>query len=119
MLISSNHIVLSKLLGNQWSFAKIIRGKIVETAEKKRISSLASIGLYFFQSIDDYMNLNIVNHLELSESYIAPLYNQIIARKNPVSFTEISNDSFFSFGTPEELFRNCKILNLKLDSRLL
>jgi dTDP-glucose pyrophosphorylase len=114
----SNHIVLAKMPGNQWSFAKVSGKKVIKTTEKKRISPLASIGLYFFQSINEYLDLEIINNFEFSESYIAPLYNQLIEKNKSVTFTEISKNEFFSLGTPQELSKNAKILNLKLDSRL-
>lgn len=79
--IVSNHIVLAKMPGDQWSFAKVSGNEVIKTAEKKRISPLASIGLYFFQSINEYLDLDISNDFELGESYIAPLYNQLIEKK--------------------------------------
>jgi len=115
----SNHLVLAKMPGDQWSFAKVSGKKVIKTTEKKRISPLASIGLYFFQSINEYLDLEIINGFEYGESYIAPLYNQLIEKNKSVTFTEVSKNIYFSLGTPQELSQNAKILNLELDSRLL
>ena len=117
--IVSNHIILAKMPGNQWSFAKVRGKKVIKTTEKKRISPLASIGLYFFQSINEYLDLDFTNGFESSESYIAPLYNQLIEKNKPVTFTEISNKNYFSLGTPQELLENARTLDLELDFRLL
>lgn len=117
--IASNHLLLAKMPGDQWSFAKVSGKKVIETAEKKRISEFASIGLYFFQSVSEYLCLNINDSFEFNESYIAPLYNQLIKKNTSVTFTEISQNTFFSLGTPKELFINAQNLNMELDSRLL
>jgi dTDP-glucose pyrophosphorylase len=101
-----NHLVLSKLEGNQWSFAQVSSGLVKKTTEKIKISEFASVGLYFFESIETFMNLNLNLDLQANETYIAPLYNQLIRAKNNVTYSIIKKEDFYSFGTPEELIQN-------------
>jgi UDP-N-acetylglucosamine diphosphorylase / glucose-1-phosphate thymidylyltransferase / UDP-N-acetylgalactosamine diphosphorylase / glucosamine-1-phosphate N-acetyltransferase / galactosamine-1-phosphate N-acetyltransferase len=83
----------------RWSFAKVDgQGSVVETAEKKPISDLASTGLYYFKSWRQY--LHYYDDLELTggERYIAPLYNRYIADKRRVGILPCRR--YLCFGTP-------------------
>lgn len=53
-------------------------GDVVETAEKKVISTLASSGLYYFKSAELFRNA-LRNTPATGEHYIAPLYNFMIS----------------------------------------
>jgi dTDP-glucose pyrophosphorylase len=107
-----NHIFLTNLAGNHWSFAKTQGDLVVETSEKNRISDLASIGLYTFSSAGNYLNLEFLAQRKMPEIYIAPLYNQLVRKGLEVKFTKISPHNFLSFGTPMELTLSAKKLGL-------
>jgi NDP-sugar pyrophosphorylase family protein len=94
--------------GDRWSFARVDDElRVLETAEKRRISAWATTGLYYFRRGADF-----VRHAEAMiadgeranrEFYVAPLYNRMIAegadiRANPV-------DDVWVLGTPEDLAR--------------
>jgi dTDP-glucose pyrophosphorylase len=113
----SNHLVLAKMEGTQWSFARTEDNLVLETAEKVRISNLASVGLYNFESISEYLSLDFYEESE-SERFVAPLYNQMINKGKEVQFTEILSEQFFSFGTPQELIHSAKRLEVVPDSQL-
>lgn len=113
----SNHLVLAKMEGTQWSFARTGDKLVLETAEKVRISDLASVGLYNFETINEFLNLDFSEESE-SERYVAPLYNQLINKGKEVQFTEILSEQFFSFGTPEELIHSASRLKVIPDSQL-
>lgn len=86
----------------RWSFASIDgKGDVLETAEKKVISDLASTGLYYFKSWVCYMEF--YERLELSggERYVAPMFNQLIAAGKRVGIMPCH--SYLCFGTPSDL----------------
>lgn len=68
-----------------YSYARIGKdGFVEEVAEKKRISSDATIGLYFFSKGSDFVSAAeamIAKNLRVNgEFYVAPCYNELIAR---------------------------------------
>ena len=94
--------------GEHWSFGKpdpIHPNQAIEIAEKKRISNLASIGLYGFQSIELFLkdahkqlrNGDTVN----GEHYVAPLLQQAIRQGKIVQLPRV--DGVRTYGTPKEL----------------
>jgi hypothetical protein len=105
-----NQLVVSKLSGDHWSFAKINdAGFVVETEEKKRISDNASVGLYLFSSIGTYLS-NFALYLQeievnkklKSELFVAPIYNYLIQKNVKVEIFEVNSNDVFCMGTPTE-----------------
>lgn len=94
--------------GEKWSFARVdVDGRVVETAEKRRISDLASTGLYWFQHGRDFVRLAeqaiAAGDMSGGEFYVAPLYNALIREGREVrTFTA---DEVWVLGTPEDLAR--------------
>lgn len=92
--------------GDKWSFARVdARGRVVETAEKRRISPWATTGLYHFARGRDF-----VRHAEAmiaaddrtrGEFYVAPVYNRLIAAGGDVRIDVA--DEVWVLGTPEDL----------------
>jgi capsule biosynthesis phosphatase len=91
--------------GEHLSFARVENGSVVEAAEKRRISPLASTGLYVFKSLmqletlvsrhaDDVMKQN-------RELYVAPLYNYVLSDFGPVGYDVA--ERVFPLGTPAEV----------------
>jgi len=115
-----NWLATTELEGNHWSFASIEGEKVIETAEKKRISNHASIGLYGFSNAVTYLDLVRKANLnsEVAEFYIAPLYNNLISKMLPVTNFSISKDCFISAGTPAEIYENCTKNNWTLPKEL-
>jgi UDP-N-acetylglucosamine diphosphorylase / glucose-1-phosphate thymidylyltransferase / UDP-N-acetylgalactosamine diphosphorylase / glucosamine-1-phosphate N-acetyltransferase / galactosamine-1-phosphate N-acetyltransferase len=96
--------------GDHWSFARTdATGRVVETAEKRRISTWASTGLYTFASAGMFGEL--VERAERSpersgsdragELDIAPLYNELIGRGGLVLLDRARR--VVPLGTPAEL----------------
>lgn len=106
-----------KAAGSHWSFAKEsteLPGIAVEIAEKKRISELASIGLYGFRSSAEFLDhgsksLRIGRTIN-GEHYIAPMLQAAISSGEKISIPRVSNVKMY--GTPQEL---CKTFNVSLD----
>lgn len=95
--------------GNHWSFALPENSnslKVVQTAEKERISDLCSDGLYYFKhkSIFEKLFLDAKENEQTTknEYYIAPLYNQMIAQKAVIFYDLIANNQILFCGTPDE-----------------
>jgi UDP-N-acetylglucosamine diphosphorylase / glucose-1-phosphate thymidylyltransferase / UDP-N-acetylgalactosamine diphosphorylase / glucosamine-1-phosphate N-acetyltransferase / galactosamine-1-phosphate N-acetyltransferase len=92
--------------GTKWSFARTdADGRVLETAEKKRISDWASTGLYYFRRGRDF-----VRHAETmitederinGEFYVVPVYNRMIAAGAEVYIDPA--DEVWALGTPEDL----------------
>lgn len=96
--------------GNHWSFAKTAEGndRVIEVAEKDRISDLCSNGLYHFKSSSYFLSLysQISNldpkDLQGGEFYIAPLYNIAIRQGADIRCVKTSRRSNIFCGTPDE-----------------
>lgn len=101
-------IEVFKAEGDHWSFIDSnADGRVVKTAEKRRISDLASTGLYGFKTIDLYRTAYERSSQDVisatGESYIAPMYNTVISKfERRVSYTEVDVGNVLLAGTPNE-----------------
>ncbi len=94
--------------GTHWSFVRLDeRGRVVEVREKKRISDHCSLGAYYFRSCNLYADLYrrfyVEGSPEISEQYIAPMYNVLLADGGDVRLIEIAREAVHVLGTPAEL----------------
>jgi len=92
--------------GDKWSFAKLNEaGQITETAEKKRISSYASTGLYYFGKGSDFVKyadaMIADNDRVNNEFYVAPIYNRMLSDQR-VLYPDHAK-AVWVLGTPEDL----------------
>jgi dTDP-glucose pyrophosphorylase len=95
-------------LDPKWSFAKLDgEGLVVEVAEKKPISDLATVGIYLFTRGRDFVSAAIdmiaANQRVNGEFYTCPVYNYMIANGARIGVYEVSMDSMYGLGTPEDL----------------
>jgi HAD superfamily hydrolase (TIGR01509 family) len=90
----------------KWSFAKLNEfGYVTEVAEKKPISDVATVGIYYWRKGSDYVkyaeqmiNKNIrVNN----EFYVCPVFNEAIRDGKKIRTCNI--DKMWGLGTPEDL----------------
>lgn len=97
--------------GEAWSFVRSAAtdgGKVLEVAEKRRISNLCSDGLYHFRSAALFLSLyaeaEFVDPAQLQggERYVAPLYNIAISRGLDIRYVLVASDRIRFCGTPEE-----------------
>lgn len=95
--------------GEGWSFARTDEtGRVVELREKTRISSHATVGLYWFCSAGAYLRLYDDffadgGGTEKGERYVAPMYNYLVAAGETVTMTELALDDVGMLGTPEQV----------------
>jgi NDP-sugar pyrophosphorylase family protein len=97
--------------GAAWSFARAdADGRVREVREKVRISPHATVGLYWFSSFDLYRDAYERHYqdgarVEAGERYVAPLYNDLIARDLAVYLHEVPTNAVIPLGTPAEVER--------------
>lgn len=99
-------ILVFKSDNPSYSYSKINdEGFIIETAEKKVISDLSSIGLYYFKSSKDFLDYSkkMVNEniRTNNEFYVCPLYNLLINDGKKIN--TLLFDKCNSIGTPNEI----------------
>jgi dTDP-glucose pyrophosphorylase len=92
--------------GDKWSFARVDeRGRVLETAEKRRISQWASTGLYYFRRGKDFVRhagaMIADDERSNGEFYVAPVYNRMIAAGADIRANFV--DRVWVLGTPEDL----------------
>jgi NDP-sugar pyrophosphorylase family protein len=92
--------------GDKWSFARTdAAGRVVETAEKRRISDWASTGLYYFRRgcefVEHSHKMIAENERVNNEFYVAPIYNRMIAAGAEIWIDPA--DEVWALGTPEDL----------------
>lgn len=92
--------------GDKWSFARAdASGRVLETAEKKRISDWASTGLYYFRRGRDFVNhadaMIAAGERVNREFYVAPVYNRLIAAGARIFIDPA--EEVWVLGTPEDL----------------
>ncbi|MDW8465870.1 MAG: glycosyltransferase family 2 protein [Chloroherpetonaceae bacterium] len=106
-------ISVANLPGDRWSFAKVDEtGRVVEVAEKQRISDYASTGLYYFSDGKEFVKeaKTMIANKEKTcgEYYVIPVYQKLIAKGRRV---EISlADKVYDMGTPEALKQVLNVL---------
>jgi hypothetical protein len=100
--------------GDHWSFVAPAPGsdcRVAATAEKQRISALASTGLYHFASADDFRAACLAGAsgdpaaAGPGELFVAPLYNHLIGLGRDIRYRLVDRDRVVLFGTPDEYAR--------------
>jgi NDP-sugar pyrophosphorylase family protein len=95
--------------GERWSFARTEsggeEGRVVETAEKRRISDLATTGLYHFTRGGDFLRhadaMIAQDDRTGGEFYVIPVYNRMIADGADIRVHRAQE--VWVQGTPEDL----------------
>jgi len=100
----------------KWSFARVdAAGLVVEVAEKKAISDLATVGIYLFSDgskfIDAAQKMISANDRVNNEFYTCPVYNYMIKQGARIGVYEIEAKSMHGIGTPEDLNAYLKLIN--------
>lgn len=98
-------IVVFKDIHPRWSFVKCdADGFVIEAAEKRPISDLATAGFYFFQRGMDFVQAAMAMILKgasvNSVFYICPAYNEMILRHRRIGVFTIPKTAYYSLATP-------------------
>jgi len=99
-------ISVADMPGDRWSFVRTgPTGRVVEVAEKRRISDHASTGLYYFANGRDFVSVanEIVRNDERTrgEFYVIPVYQKYVDRNWRVDISVARQ--MWDMGTPEAL----------------
>jgi len=97
----------------KWSYAKLEKsGFVSEVAEKKAISNIATVGIYYWKKGSDYVkyaeqmiekNIRVNN-----EFYVCPVFNEAIKDNKKIKTFHI--EKMWGLGTPEDLNSNLKFI---------
>lgn len=91
----------------KWSFARLECDQVVEVAEKRPISRMASVGIYYYRRAGDYLEaaMNVIrkNASVSGEFYICPAFNELILAGKRVGVFPIEGARMFSLDTPERI----------------
>jgi len=92
----------------KWSYAQVDKnGLVIRVAEKKAISDLATVGIYFFTRgasfVDAAMDMIARNDRVNNEFYTCPVYNYMIANGLQIGVYEVSAMAMHGLGTPDDL----------------
>jgi dTDP-glucose pyrophosphorylase len=90
----------------KWSFAKLDNdGYVSEVAEKKPISNIATVGIYYWSKGSDYVRYGeqmIEKDLRINnEFYVCPIYNEAIEDGKKIK--TFHTKKMWGLGTPEDL----------------
>ena len=104
--------------GTHWSFVEPSPNRpdhAARVVEKERISDLCSNGLYYFATVRIFTDaLNAYrqkNQGVVRELYVAPLYNELIERGQPVSYKLVPAEDIGFCGVPDEYVELCRTLS--------
>jgi hypothetical protein len=109
-------IVVFDAIHPRWSYVRVDRqGLVVEAAEKRPISRLATAGLYYFRRGGDFVTaatemIRKDDHVG-SSFYVCPSYNQLVLRQARIGVHEFPRDAYFSLATPRGVARFERHLN--------
>jgi len=99
-------IVTFKSNHPKWSYARTGgEGFVIEVAEKKPISDIATAGIYYYKKGEDFVNAAekmIAKNLHLNgEFYVCPAYNELIQEGKKIRIFPV--EKMWGLGTPEEV----------------
>ncbi len=107
-------ISVADLPGDRWSFARTDEsGRVIEVAEKIRISNHASTGLYYFSNGRQLVEVaeEIIRNREKTrgEYYVIPVYQKFVEHGWQVNVSLAQE--MWDMGTPEALVKFVKHIN--------
>jgi dTDP-glucose pyrophosphorylase len=98
-------VVVFEAVHPRWSYVKTDEnGYVVEAAEKRPISNLATAGMYYFARGVDYVKsamAMIVKDAHVGGVfYVCPAYNEMILRRQRIAVHKIERSQYFSLADP-------------------
>lgn len=92
----------------RWSYVrKDGQGHIIETSEKRPISTHAIAGFYYFKRGRDFCD-GAMSMIKKDANvsglyYVAPALNEMVLKNKKITMFEIGNDNYHSFYTPNKI----------------
>ena len=89
----------------RWSFVKCNdQGEVIEAAEKRPISNLATAGFYYFRRGADFVaaaqRMILKGASVNGHYYICPAYNELVLKQRRIGVCEIPKSHYWSLATP-------------------
>jgi dTDP-glucose pyrophosphorylase len=99
-------IVVFEAVHPRWSYVKCDEeGLVVEAAEKRPISNLATAGVYYFARGSDFVSAAmqmITKDAQVGgRFYVCPAYNELILKQSRVGVSKIQREEYFSLANPQ------------------
>jgi dTDP-glucose pyrophosphorylase len=99
-------IIVFEAVHPRWSYVRCnVEGFVVETAEKRPISKLATAGFYYFARGQDFVNATfemIKKDDRVGDKfYVCPAYNQMLLKQAKVGIYKIPREAYHSLATPQ------------------
>jgi dTDP-glucose pyrophosphorylase len=112
-------IIVFRDVHPRWSFVKSGEdGLVIEAAEKRPISNLATAGFYYFKEGRDFVSsvkAMILKGAVVNGSYfICPVYNEMILKNQKIGTFLIEKKQYVSLATPHA----CEQYESKIQSRI-
>ncbi len=90
----------------KWSYVKLNEyGNVIELAEKKPISNIATVGIYYWKRGRDYVKyaeqMILKNMRVNNEFYVAPVFNEALLDNKKIRTFHV--EKMWGLGTPEDL----------------
>ncbi len=102
---SDGGILCFKAQQTKWSYARVEQNYVVQVAQKKVISNLATVGIYYFKEGQQFVKSSlsmIQKDIRVNgQFYVCPVYNQMISNKKNISIYQINK--MHGIGTPQDL----------------
>jgi dTDP-glucose pyrophosphorylase len=108
-------IVVFRAVHPRWSYVRCgADGLVVEAAEKRPISDLATAGVYYFARGRDF----VVAAMESIKKdapveglfYVCPCYNEMILQQARIGIHQIPRDAYHSLATPQSVASYADVL---------
>lgn len=92
----------------KWSFARTDEtGRVLEVAEKRPISDLATVGIYYFRRGSDFVagakQMIARDRRVNGEFYVCPVFNELVEAGKRIYVHHIDRSQMHGLGTPEDL----------------
>jgi dTDP-glucose pyrophosphorylase len=101
-------IIVFEDLHPRWSFVKCDeQGFVIETAEKRPISKLATAGFYYFARGSDFvagaMSMIKKDAQVNGQFYICPVFNEMILQHKKIGIQQVPKTAYRSLSTPTDV----------------
>ena len=92
----------------RWSYVRVDADEhVVEAAEKRPISRLATAGVYWFRRASDFFDaaqtMVLQGSTQQASYFICPTLNELVLDGKTIGIARISRDAYHSFKYPDEL----------------
>jgi NDP-sugar pyrophosphorylase family protein len=99
-------IVVFDAVHPRWSYVKLdADGYVIETAEKRPISRMATVGIYYFRHGSDYVRAafeSIRKGADVGGNfYVCPVYNEMILLQKRIGVFETTRSMYHSLADPQ------------------